>query len=97
MIDHNDRGSQAKDGIAGKRDDTRAGRVREYPGDDEPTWPGSATDDDEGVADGMCDDDDDDRSPSAWLPWALGVEQPSPWDEAIVRLCVSRSSRADFA
>jgi hypothetical protein len=63
----------------------------EDPRDDQPTWPGTEHDDDEGVADGMCDDDDDDRPAATWLPWALGVEQVSPWDEAIARICVSRS------
>jgi len=61
------------------------------PREDEPVYPREEHDDDEGVADGMCDDDaDDDRAPAAFLPWALGIEQPSPWDEAIARLSVSR-------
>lgn len=34
-------------------------KAKENPWDHEPAWPGGEYDDDESVADGMCDDDDD--------------------------------------
>ena len=59
------------------------------PWDEEPTWPGGEYDDDETVADGMCDDDDD--PPSPWMLAALGFQQPSLWDEAVARILACKS------
>lgn len=65
------------------------GTASRSPWDDEPTWPGGEYDDDETVADGMCDDDDD--PPSPWMSAVFGFQQPSPWDEAIARVLVCKS------
>jgi hypothetical protein len=46
--------------------------------------------DDEVVADGMCDDDDD-CPPFPQLPAPLGLQQASLWDEAIARIRASKS------
>jgi hypothetical protein len=57
--------------------------------DNEPTWPGTEYDDDEAVADGMCDDDND--PPWPWMSALLASPQPSLWDEAIARILASKS------
>jgi hypothetical protein len=56
--------------------------------DNEPTWPGAEYDD-EAVADGMCDDDDD--PPWPWASAVLGPQQPSVWDEAIAKVFANKS------
>ena len=59
-------------------------KAKENPWDHEPAWPGG-DDDDEVVADGMCDDDND--SPAAWqLPAPLGLRESVLWAEAIARI-----------
>lgn len=62
--------------------------------DNEPTWPGAEYDDDEAVADGMCDDDDD--PPWPWMSAVLGPQQASLWDEAIARVFACRSRSDSF-
>ena len=63
-------------------------KVKENPWDHEPIWPGGECDDDEVVADGMCDDDD--GPPCPGLPAPLGFQQSSLWNQAIARICASR-------
>jgi len=63
-------------------------KATENPWDHEPAWP--AGDDDEVVADGMCDDDND--SPAAWrLPAPPSLRESSLWAEAIARICAAKS------
>jgi hypothetical protein len=62
--------------------------------DAEPTWPGTEYDDDEAVADGMCDDDND--APWPWMSAVLGSPQPSLWDEAISKIFASKSRSDSF-
>ena len=64
------------------------------PWDNEPTWPGTEYDDDEAVADGMCDDDND--APWPWMSAVLGSPQPSLWDEAISKIFASKSRSDSF-
>jgi hypothetical protein len=60
-------------------------KAKENPWDHEPAWPAGDCDDDEVVADGMCDDDDE--SPAAWqLPAPLGLRESVLWAEAIARI-----------
>ena len=59
-------------------------KAKENPWDHEPAWP-SGDEDDEVVADGMCDDEND--SPAAWqLPAPLGLRESALWAEAIARI-----------
>jgi NADPH-dependent glutamate synthase beta subunit-like oxidoreductase len=54
--------------------------------------PDDQYDDDEVVADGMCDDDAD--CPSfPQIPEPLGLQHASLWDEAIARIRASKSPR----
>ena len=63
-------------------------KAKENPWDHEPAWPGGECDDDEVVADGMCEDDD--SPPSLWPSAPLGFQQSSLWNEAIARIHASR-------
>ena len=59
-------------------------KAKENHWDHEPAWPGG-DDDDEVVADGMCDDDND--SPAAWqLPAPLSLRESALWEQAIARI-----------
>jgi hypothetical protein len=62
-------------------------KAKENPWDQEPAWP--AGDDDEVVADGMCDDDDD-APPAQRVPAPLGFRESSLWEEAIARIRASK-------
>jgi hypothetical protein len=62
--------------------------------DNEPAWPGAEHEDDEAVADGMCDDDND--APWPWMSAVFGSPQPSLWDEAISRVLASKSRSEPF-
>jgi hypothetical protein len=59
-------------------------KAKENPWDHEPAWPGG-DDDDEVVADGMCDDDSD--SPVVpQLPAPLSRRESALWEQAIARI-----------
>ena len=64
-------------------------KVKENLWDDEPTWP-DGEHDDEVIADGMCDEDDDDP-PSPGLPAPLAFRQSLLWNEAIAQIRASKS------
>ena len=59
------------------------------PWDNEPTWPGSESDDDEAVADGLSDDDND--PPWPWMSPAFAFQQPSLWDESLDKVFASKA------
>jgi hypothetical protein len=59
------------------------------PWDNEQTWPGTVCDDDEAVADGPSDDDNDPAWP--WMSPAFAFQQPSLWDEALDKVLASKS------
>ncbi len=65
-------------------------KAKENPWDREPAWPGGEPDDDEVVADGMCDDDND--APAVERPSAPArVRESSLWAAAIARIRASKS------
>ena len=70
-------------------------KSKEDPWDSEPAWPGGEYDDDEAVADGMCDDDND-APPAPRLSAPLSCRQSSLWNEAIARIRALRSSSGAF-
>ncbi|HJX66441.1 MAG TPA: hypothetical protein VJ860_21090 [Polyangia bacterium] len=63
-------------------------KAKENPWDHEPSWLGG-DDDDEVVADGMCDDDSDSLVVTQ-LPAPLGLRESALWEEAIARIRASR-------
>lgn len=66
-------------------------KARENQWDHEPAWPGGEYDDDNDlVADGMCDDEDNDRS-TPHLAAPLSRRQSSLWNEAIASIRASKS------
>jgi hypothetical protein len=59
-------------------------KAKENPWDHEPAWPGG-DDDDEVVADGMCDDDGE--APLVpQLPAPLSLRESALWEQAIARI-----------
>ena len=64
-------------------------KAKDNPWDHEPAWPGGDCDDDEVVADGMCDDDDEGPAVPR-LPAPLSLRESALWEEAIARICASK-------
>ena len=90
MTDNNSNSHQrSSQPVPGDRQGRKAppAKVKENPWDHEPAWPEG--DDDEVVADGMCDDDD--GPPASWLPAPLGFQQSSLWNEALARIRAAKS------